>query len=449
MWIWRRPAVCSGGLVQDTIPQVDSATTLIGWYRVKGASREMQREAAVDRLRADLAADVATKTGVVHVSVTLRDPILAAGVNRRLLELINEFNLHTRQTQAGAERRFTEQRMAEVRTDMNEAERRLASFLKVNRDYQNAPDLRFQYDRLSREVNIQQQLFVSLAQAFEQAKIDEVRDTPVISVIESRSLRPGLMHAFSPSRCALHFWARRCSHCWCCWVWISWRARRRVSRRTTRNSNASARRWLRHSGPGSPASSACSEAGEGCGRDGNHEARLMCGIAGLVGLPRALAEARVRIALERLRHRGPDGDGLHLSESVVLGMRRLAIIDVDGGQQPIYDESRRIAVICNGEIYNYIELFHELERRGHVLQSRSDINVIPHLYQERGRDMMVPCRGIFAGALWDERIQSLLLVRDRAGKKPLFWSRLRGGIAFASQELPALLALLDRVPCYA
>ena len=142
----------------------------------------------------------------------------------------------------------------------------------------------------------------------------------------------------------------------------------------------------------------------------------------------------MRTALHRLRHRGPDGQALHAADGVVLGMRRLAIIDLVGGQQPIYDETRRIAVVCNGEVYNYIELFHELERRGHVLQSRSDINVIPHLYQERGRDMMVPCRGMFAGALWDERIQSLLLVRDRAGKKPLFfWAQVREGLAFASQ----------------
>lgn len=174
-----------GRLVLDTLSLADGPTTLVEWYRVGGATDGIRRDAAIDRLRRDVVATVATKTGVVHVDVTMRNAALAALVNTHLLELLNEFNLHTRQTQAGAERRFTEQRMAEVRTDMNEAERRLASFLKVNRDYQNAPDLRFQYDRLSREVNIQQQLFVSLAQAFEQAKIDEVRDTPVISVIES------------------------------------------------------------------------------------------------------------------------------------------------------------------------------------------------------------------------------------------------------------------------
>lgn len=171
----------------------------------------------------------------------------------------------------------------------------------------------------------------------------------------------------------------------------------------------------------------------------------MCGIAGLVGLARGESEARVRMALERLRHRGPDGEGMHVSDDAVLGMRRLAIIDVEGGRQPIYDESGDLAVICNGEIYNYVELFRELKQRGHVLQSGSDVCVVPHLYQERGRDCLTPCRGMFAVALWDERRKALLLGRDRAGKKPLFWSCVREGLAFAS-ELPALLALLDRVP---
>jgi asparagine synthetase B (glutamine-hydrolysing) len=102
----------------------------------------------------------------------------------------------------------------------------------------------------------------------------------------------------------------------------------------------------------------------------------MCGIAGLVGLARGEAEARVRMALERLRHRGPDGEGMHVSDDAVLGMRRLAIIDVEGGRQPIYDESGELAVVCNGEIYNYVELFRELKQRGHVLQSGSDVCVV-------------------------------------------------------------------------
>lgn len=171
----------------------------------------------------------------------------------------------------------------------------------------------------------------------------------------------------------------------------------------------------------------------------------MCGIAGLVGLPRHVAEARVAEALRRLAHRGPDGEGVHAEEGAVLGMRRLAIIDLAGGDQPIYNEDRRVAVVCNGELYNYVELLPELAARGHTFQSRSDVNVVAHLYEERGRDAFQPVRGMFAAAVWDARRRRLLLARDRAGKKPLFWARTGAGLAFAS-ELPSLLALLERTP---
>jgi len=126
-------------------------------------------------------------------------------------------------------------------------------------------------------------------------------------------------------------------------------------------------------------------------------------------------------------------------------MCRLAIIDLAGGDQPIYNEDRSIVVVCNGELYNYVERFPELERRGHRLQSRSDVNLIPHLYEERGRDAFAPIRGMFAAAIWDEPRRRLTLARDRVGKKPLFYAPLRDALAFAS-ELPALLALLDRPP---
>src|SRR3989442_1327979 len=126
-------------------------------------------------------------------------------------------------------------------------------------------------------------------------------------------------------------------------------------------------------------------------------------------------------------------------------MCRWAIFDPAGGDQPIYNEDRSIAVVCNGELYNYVERFPELEGRGHRLQSRSDVNLIPHLYEERGRDAFAPIRGMFAAAIWDEPRQRLTLARDRVGKKPLFYAPVRQGLAFAS-ELPALLLLLDRVP---
>lgn len=173
----------------------------------------------------------------------------------------------------------------------------------------------------------------------------------------------------------------------------------------------------------------------------------MCGIAGIVGVERALAESRVRQAVRRLTHRGPDGEGWYDGEAATLGMCRLAIIDLAGGDQPIYNEDRSIAVVCNGELYNYVEELPQLERRGHRLQSGSDINLIPHLYEELGQNAFVPIRGMFAAAIWDEPRQRLTLARDRVGKKPLFYAQLGSGLAFAS-EIPALLELLDRVPKY-
>lgn len=157
------------------------------------------------------------------------------------------------------------------------------------------------------------------------------------------------------------------------------------------------------------------------------------------------AQPRVRAALDRLVHRGPDGEGLLLRAGCVLGMRRLAIIDVECGGQPIFNEDESVAVVCNGELYNYVELFEALEARGHRLQSHSDVNVLPHLYEERDTQAFDEVRGMFGAALWDERRQRLLLARDRAGKKPLFFAPVEHGVAFAS-ELPALLALLNERP---
>lgn len=173
----------------------------------------------------------------------------------------------------------------------------------------------------------------------------------------------------------------------------------------------------------------------------------MCGIAGLVGIPAESALPLVEEAVRRLRHRGPDGEGFYRGVDVVLGMRRLAVIDVSGGDQPIFNEDRTLAVVCNGEIYNYVEQFAALRARGHRLQSGADVNVIPHLYEEVGADLVHGLRGMFAAALWDERRKRVVLIRDRAGKKPLYYSysRRRETLAFAS-ELPALLALLEGSP---
>lgn len=171
----------------------------------------------------------------------------------------------------------------------------------------------------------------------------------------------------------------------------------------------------------------------------------MCGIAGMVGFPLERALPRVTEALRRLEHRGPDGVGVHESERAVLGMRRLSIIDLEGGDQPIYNEDHSVACVCNGELYNYIEAFRILKDKRHRLQSASDINLIPHFYEEYGRDAFSELRGMFAAAVWDESQKLLTLARDRAGKKPLFYAQVGGGLAFAS-ELPALLACLDSRP---
>lgn len=171
----------------------------------------------------------------------------------------------------------------------------------------------------------------------------------------------------------------------------------------------------------------------------------MCGIAGVVGWRGGDAEARVRAALARLGHRGPDGEGLHVGEGVVLGMRRLAIIDLAHGEQPIRDERGGLACVCNGEIYDHPEHFAALRARGHRLQSASDVNVIPHTYEERGADAVREWRGMFAAALWDAPRRQLVLWRDRLGKKPLFYAQRDGALLFAS-ELPALVAMLGETP---
>src|SRR5688572_4100 len=169
----------------------------------------------------------------------------------------------------------------------------------------------------------------------------------------------------------------------------------------------------------------------------------MCGIAGYVGPGAPTRPEHVRAALARLRHRGPDGEGWHCDDSAVIGMRRLAIIDLAGGDQPIYNEDRSVAVVCNGELYEYPERFRELTARGHRLQSQSDVNLIPHFYEERGREAFCDIRGMFAAAIWDAPRRRLTLARDRAGKKPLYYARDGAALVFAS-EIPALLALLGK-----
>ncbi len=170
----------------------------------------------------------------------------------------------------------------------------------------------------------------------------------------------------------------------------------------------------------------------------------MCGIAGIVG---ATSESRTRLVetmLGLLRHRGPDDQGIAEFAGAAIGCRRLAIIDVAHGQQPMSNEDGTVWAVQNGEIYNYVELRAELHRRGHAFRTDSDTEVLPHAYEEYGDDFVAKLRGMFAIALWDAKRHRLLLARDRLGKKPLVYSIDRAGIAFAS-EIQALLAIgVDR-----
>ncbi len=164
----------------------------------------------------------------------------------------------------------------------------------------------------------------------------------------------------------------------------------------------------------------------------------MCGIAGQAradGAP--VEEALIARMCAAQEHRGPDSRGLHVAGPVGLGIQRLRIIDLDTGDQPIYNEDGSVAVVLNGEIYNYTELREELLRAGHRLATKGDTEVIAHLYEELGTGCVSRLHGMFSFALWDERRQRLFLARDRIGKKPLFYSLRNGVLSFAS-ELRAL-----------
>lgn len=170
----------------------------------------------------------------------------------------------------------------------------------------------------------------------------------------------------------------------------------------------------------------------------------MCGICGAAWTDqgRGLSDAQLDRMIDRLRHRGPDDRGMYCDTHAGLGFRRLSIIDLFTGHQPLSNEDGTVWVVFNGEIYNYAALRHRLEARGHRLRSSGDTEVLVHLYEDEREHMFAHLRGMFALAIWDSARRCLLLARDRLGQKPLLYRREADRILFAS-ELKSLLTLPD------
>ncbi|HEX8757588.1 MAG TPA: asparagine synthase (glutamine-hydrolyzing) [Steroidobacteraceae bacterium] len=165
----------------------------------------------------------------------------------------------------------------------------------------------------------------------------------------------------------------------------------------------------------------------------------MCGIAGVVTRGSTPPRELIGAMCDAMRHRGPDGEGMHLEPGVGLGMRRLAVLDLITGEQPVANEAGTVHAVFNGEIYNYRELRAELAAKGHRLRGTGDSEVIPRLYEEHGIAFLSRLNGMFAIALWDSELKRLLLARDRMGIKPLYYSVHGGSVWFAS-EVKCILA---------
>ena len=181
----------------------------------------------------------------------------------------------------------------------------------------------------------------------------------------------------------------------------------------------------------------------------------MCGICG-VCLTRSEQPAQhslIQEMCDAIVHRGPDAQGMHVEGSVGIGMRRLSIIDLEGGAQPIYNEDKSVVVVFNGEIYNFKELRKELIRKGHHFQTSSDTEVIAHAYEEYGDHFVNQLNGMFAIAIWDVRKSRLILSRDRLGQKPLYYAWTDAGLIFGSElkcvlKSPSVSRNIDRESVY-
>jgi asparagine synthase (glutamine-hydrolysing) len=171
----------------------------------------------------------------------------------------------------------------------------------------------------------------------------------------------------------------------------------------------------------------------------------MCGIVGIFDRTgqRPVDAALLKRMNDAIAHRGPDGEGFHNEPGIGLGHRRLAIIDVGSGQQPIYNETGDVGIVFNGEIYNYAEIARELTAAGHVFRTRSDTEVIVHAWEQWGEACLARLRGMFAFLLWDRRRGVLFAARDRTGEKPLYYASLADGHVVFASELKALLAHPD------
>ena len=168
----------------------------------------------------------------------------------------------------------------------------------------------------------------------------------------------------------------------------------------------------------------------------------MCGITGWINLTLHHAEhneAVLHAMCETIVHRGPDSEGIWMDDTVALGMRRLSIIDLATGDQPVFGCDPAVVAMQNGELYNYRELRSGLEKNGHKFVTHTDTEIIPHLYEEHGEAFVEQLNGMFAIALWDSRKKKLILARDRFGEKPLYYGVFDGKLLYAS-EVKALLA---------
>ena len=158
----------------------------------------------------------------------------------------------------------------------------------------------------------------------------------------------------------------------------------------------------------------------------------MCGFCGFTGSIQD-RENIIKKMMSKIIHRGPDSEGVHTDEKITMGFRRLSIIGLSDGSQPMYNEDGSLVLVFNGEIYNYKDLREELIKKGHIFKTHADTEVLVHLYEEKGRDMLEDIRGMFAFAIYDKKDDSLFAARDFFGIKPFYYANIDGNMLFGSE----------------